>query len=507
MAAKAIMVQGTSSGAGKSVMVTALCRIFTRMGWRTSPFKAQNMALNSFVTANGGEIGRSTAVQAMAAEQEPVEAMNPILLKPKGDTLSQLIVMGKPVADVSATDYFEARASLMRKKMNAVRKAWRQISSTCDVVVIEGAGSPAEINLRKQDVVNMRMAKLADAPVILVTDIDRGGAFASLVGTYALLRPSERKRFGAFLLNKFRGDASLLASAMEEVTRRTGVPFIGVVPFIRNINIQEEDAVPERVQGSHNPDVRIGVVYMPHISNFTDFDPLAWEPGVQLIYVSRPHEISGLDAVIVPGTKNTVDDALYLHQSGIAEAVVDAARKGVPVVGTCGGYQILGHALEDETLSEGGCEKASGLGLLPIVTSFRKAKVLRRATLSPAGAGPFLVGTDLKIQGYEIHHGHSGRLKGARPAFLYPDGEPEGCVNESGLIFGTYLHDLFDNDRFRRHFVNVLRKLKGLPELTRPIIDAGNMRKSAFDALADKVLENIDEKLLRQLIGMEAAAS
>lgn len=500
------MVQGTSSSAGKSVMVTALCRIFTRMGRRTGPFKAQNMALNSFVTASGGEIGRATAVQAMAAGIEPVEAMNPILLKPKGDTTSQLIVMGKPVADVSAGDYFEARASLMRKKLNAVRRAWKQISSSLDVVVIEGAGSPAEINLRRQDVVNMRMAKIADAPVILVSDIDRGGAFASLVGTYTLLKPSERKRLGAFLLNKFRGDASLLDSAMEEVSRRTGTPFLGVVPFIRNINIQEEDAVPERIQGSPNPEIRIGVVYMPHISNFTDFDPLAWEPGVQLIYVSQPHEISGLDAVIVPGTKNTVDDTLHLHQSGMAEAIVSAARNGVPVVGTCGGFQIIGTRLEDETLSEGGQKSVPGLDLIPVVTTFEKKKVLRQDTLSPAGAEPFLAGTDLKVKGYEIHHGRTRRLKGAGPAFFYPDGKPEGCVNENGLVFGTYLHGLFDNDGFRRHFVNTLRKLGKLPELDRPTVNAEAVRNRAFDSLADKVLENIDEKLLLQLVGLESAA-
>ncbi len=501
------MVQGTSSGAGKSVMVAALCRIFTRMGLRTSPFKAQNMALNSYVTASGGEIGRSTAVQAMAAEAEPVEAMNPILLKPKGDTLSQLIVMGKPVSDVSATDYFEARASLMRKKMNAVRKAWKQIGSSFDLVVIEGAGSPAEINLRRQDVVNMRMAKLAEAPVILVTDIDRGGAFASLVGTYTLLKPSERKRLGAFLLNKFRGDPSLLNSAMDETTRRTKAPFLGVVPYIRNINIQEEDAVPERIQGSANPDIRIGIVYMPHISNFTDFDPLAWEPGVQLIYVSQPHEISGLDAVIVPGTKNTMDDTARLHETGMADVIVTAAGKGAPVVGACGGYQIIGRTLEDENLSEGGRKSVPGLDLIPVVTTFGKTKVLRQDTLTPAGAEPFLSATDLKLAGYEIHHGRTKRLKGARPAFLYSDGEPEGCVNENGLIFGTYLHGLFDNDGFRRHLVNAIRKLKNLPELDEPIIRADDIRRNAFDSLADKVLESIDEALLRKLARLEAAAS
>jgi len=499
------MVQGTGSGVGKSLIVTALCRIFARRGYRVSPFKAQNMALNSFVTSDGGEIGRSTAVQAMAAGIEPVTAMNPILLKPKADVTSQLIVMGKPVGDFSAVQYFEGQRNILRRKMSVVRKGWKEISSRFDVVVIEGAGSPAEINLRRQDVVNMRTAKMAAAEVILVADIDKGGAFAALAGTYSLLTPSDRKQIGAFLLNKFRGDPVLLGNATEEITKRTGVPFLGVIPYIRGLNIQEEDAIPAKIQGSANADLKIGVIYLPHISNFTDLDPLGWEPGTQLIYISDPREIDDVDAIVLPGTKNTTGDLKYLWDSRIAEAIIKAVRRGVPIVGICGGYQMLGKSIEDEEGLESAERSVRGLDLLPVITNFRKKKVLRQAIFSPAGAPPFLKNCGLKLKGYEIHHGLTRRLRDARPAFcaVSSDGAPEGCVSESGTIFGSYLHDLFENDRFRREFINCLRKKKHLKPISGKIIHARQKREKDFDELADIVLQSIDTKLLDRLVGLD----
>ncbi len=502
------MVQGTASGVGKSVIVAALCRIFARRGYRVSPFKAQNMSLNSFVTKTGGEIGRSTAVQAMAAGIEPITAMNPILLKPKGDTTSQLILMGKPIRDVTASEYFEAHRNLTRRKMSAVRKAWNEISSRFDIVIIEGAGSPAEINLRRQDVVNMRTAKMALAPVILVADIDCGGAFASLVGTFVLLTPSERKCLGAFLFNKFRGDPTLLGDGMEKITARTNVPFLGIIPYKQGLGIQEEDAVPKKVQGSLDPahgGVKIGVVYLKHISNFTDLDPLAWEPGVQLTYVTDPIEITGLDAIILPGTKNTSEDLMLLHRSGLADAITSAAKRGAPVVGICGGYQMIGEAIEDEDQTESDEQFLPGLGLLPVKTYFRKSKVLRQAVFSPAGGSPFLSNRDIELEGYEIHHGRTGRLRGARPAFT-TDGKPEGCVSADGMIFGCYLHDLFENDLFRRNFINSLRQLKNLDPIKSPPVNAKARREQDFDKLADMVLENIDIDLLDRLARLENVA-
>ena len=505
---RAVMVQGTGSGVGKSVIVAAFCRIFARRGYRVSPFKAQNMALNSYVTRTGGEIGRSTAVQAMAAGVTPITAMNPILLKPKADTTSQLIVMGKPVGDFSAAQYFKGQPDILRRKMNVVRRGWKEISSSFDIVVIEGAGSPAEINLRRQDVVNMRTAKMANARVILVADIDKGGAFASLAGTYSLLTPSERKQIGAFLLNKFRGDPALLGGAAEEITKRTGVPFLGVIPYIHGLGIQEEDAVPAKVQGCANPVVKIGVIYLPHISNFTDLDPLAWEPGVQLIYISEPCEIGGVDAIILPGTKNTTGDLKHLQVSQIAQAIIKVAQKGLPVVGICGGYQMLGKTIEDEEGLESSERSVPGLDLLPVKTYFHKKKMLRQATFSPAGTPPFLSDRKLKLEGYEIHHGRTRRLRGARPAFsaISDGGAPEGCVNTPGTIFGSYLHDLFENDRFRRNFINSLRKIKGLKPISDPLVNASSKREGDFDLLADTVLKNIDMKLLDQLVGLETAS-
>jgi len=296
-----------------------------------------------------------------------------------------------------------------------------------------------------------------------------------------------------------------LGNAMETITGRTGVPCLGVIPYKHGLGIQEEDAVPARIQGAPNPDIRIGVIYLKHIANFTDLDPLAAEPGVQLIYITDPVEIAGVDAIILPGTKNTSEDLLLLHESGIAEAIKAAADRDVPVVGICGGYQMLGKYIEDEECTESEEKHISGLGLLPVKTYFRKSKVLRQAVFSPAGVAPFLTDADLELPGYEIHHGRTKRMQGARPAFT-ADGKASGCVSDDGLIFGCYLHDLFENDSFRRNFVNALRGIKKLAPIKEPLISAVARREQAFDELADLVQENIDMSLLDRLVGLEGAA-
>lgn len=486
-------------------MVAAFCRVFARMNIKVSPFKAQNMALNSYVTNSGEEIGRSTAVQAMAAGLEPSVEMNPILMKPKNDTVSQLIVHGKPLWDVSARDYFDSGKKVSFIKRRAVREAWNNISAKYQLIVIEGAGSPAEINLRRQDIVNMATARLADAKVILVADIDKGGAFASLYGTFALLTPSERKRIGAFLLNKFRGDPSLLEPAMKKLSLKTGIPFMGVIPFIPDINIQEEDALPSTVAGSSSPEIRIGVVYPPHISNFTDLDSLSWEPGVQVCYIRYPHQMSELDALIIPGTKNTIGDLQRIRECGIADEILRLRQSGLPIIGLCGGYQMLGEYLADERCMEDDSGSTPGLGLLPVRTEFLQGKTLKKSWLTPCGKEPLLADGHIALFGYEIHSGKTTLQTGAEHAFKADgadDSTGEGCVSEDGLVFGTYLHGIFDHDEFRRNFINALRLRKGLDPTGGPLISAREVREFAFDKVADVVSANIDIDLLRRLAGL-----
>ena len=449
---RALMVQGTSSGAGKSLLVTALCRIFSNLGYDVVPFKSQNMSLNSAPSIEGGEISRAQYLQAIACRKKPSVRFNPILLKPEGRMRSQIVFMGKPIGSVSAKDYMLSRKEeLFRKAMEVLD----ELKEKHDLVLIEGAGSPVEINLKDYDMVNMRVAKHANARVILVTDIDRGGSFASIVGTMELLSEEERNLILGFVFNKFRGDASLLKPGFDYLEERYGKPTLGVIPYVEH-RLPEEDSLAEfpKVKG----DLHIQIIRLPHISNFTDFEPLHWANGVD--YVTRAEEIRG-DLVIIPGSKNTVEDLLWMRNNGIEDAVIQAHREGSFVVGICGGFQMLGKEIIDTVESKRG--KVKGIGLLPAKTVFRREKrtnhLKARVLWEPAKG--------MNVEGYEIR---MGRSVSERPFSVITSVngektfEPEGAIGERA--FGTYLHGIFHNFAFTERFLNFLRAEKGLEQVS-----------------------------------------
>ena len=489
--ARTLMVQGTSSSAGKSMLVTALCRIFREDGFRVAPFKAQNMALNSFATKEGGEIGRAQAVQAEAAGVEPSVDMNPVLLKPEGEGFSQLVVQGRAVGRVSARDYPRHTPWLLE----VVRESLERLLSSYDIVIIEGAGSPAEINLREREIANMRIAKLARSPVILVGDIDRGGVFASLVGTLELLDEEERGYIKGFVINKFRGDLELLRPGLEMLERRTGRPVLGVIPYFRGIRIAQEDSVwlDERGDEGSGGDLDIAVVRLPHISNYDDFDPLE-EEGCRVRYVERPDEIGSPHLIILPGTKNTSGDLRWLWRTGFAEEISERARRGVPVIGICGGYQMLGRSVHDT----GGLESHAGgslfgLGLLDETTSFSPSKSVTQVKARVIADEGMLEGAKgLEITGYEIHMGRStGRCPRAFHIFETPWGREdrlEGALGDRGLVLGTYIHGLFHNRELRCRILSFLRRRYGLPERK----DVAWRRERYYDRLAEIVRSCLD---------------
>ncbi|MFH1169384.1 MAG: cobyric acid synthase [Chloroflexota bacterium] len=486
------MVQGTSSSVGKSIMVAALCRIFRQDGRRVAPFKAQNMALNSFVTARGGEIGRAQAVQAAAAGVAPTVDMNPVLLKPEADSRCQLIVHGKVEATISAGDYYRHTAELLKK----VAESLERLRSEYEIVVIEGAGSPAEINLRDSEIANMRIARLAAAPVLLVGDIDRGGVFASLVGTLELLPEAERGYIRGFIINKFRGDRGLLQPAIDFLEKRTSIPVLGVVPYLRDIGIAQEDSVylDERHDDRPLADLDIAVIRLPHISNYDDFDPLEAD-GCRVRYVSRPDEMGRPHLIILPGTKSTMSDLEHLRRSGLAEAVLQQAAAGTPVTGICGGFQMLGRSILDPQRVESEAEGALGLGLLGVVTSFvpHKSTSQVRARVS-AGRGLLAGMEGQEVVGYEIHMGQTGGKEdaGALQVIETPQGAADyrdGALNGPGTVMGTYLHGLFHNVGFRQLFLANLRRHWGLPEKGQGATAAG---ESPYDRLADAVRRSVD---------------
>jgi adenosylcobyric acid synthase len=502
------MLQGTGSHVGKSILAAALCRIFYRCGYRVAPFKAQNMALNSYVTARGEEMARAQVVQSWAAGIEPEVDMNPVLLKPTGDSRSQVVVRGRPIGNVGACDYHR---DFNLRLLDEVERALRRLSQRYEIIVMEGAGSPAEVNLKEQEIANMRVAKLVGAPVLLVADIDRGGALAAIVGTLELLDPDERDLVAGLIINKFRGDLELLRPALEFLERRTGKPVLGVIPYLADLGLPEEDSVAleeyrDTIPGGR--ELSVAVVQLPRISNFTDFDALARQPGVRLAYVIGPQYLGEPDLVILPGSKNTIADLEYLRQTGMAEQIVTLARRGVPVVGICGGYQMLGREVRDPEGVEGAAERAEGLGLLDVVTVIRPEKATYRSRGVVCGPGPLLGGCrGMRITGYEIHMGETRRLKTASPALVITQrGEqevfrPDGAVSPYGLVFGTYLHGLFDNDAFRHHLLEALRRRKGLPS------DAGDYcyqveLERSFDRLAAEVAAHLDLARLSAIMNL-----
>jgi adenosylcobyric acid synthase len=499
------MIQGTGSGVGKSIIVTALCRIFMQDGYRVAPFKSQNMALNSGVTIDGLEMGRAQITQAEAAGIKPTVDMNPILLKPTTDTGAQIIVCGKPIGNMQAVEYHKYKPQLTE----VIKKCFLHLQREYEIIVIEGAGSPAEINLKDNDIVNMYMAKVANAPVILVADIDRGGAFAWIAGTLELLPEDERNQVKGIIINKFRGDKALLQSGLRFIEERYGVPILGVIPYFHDICIEEEDSLGLEVgQPSWlsnkccriEEGVEVVVIQLPHISNFTDFDMLSREIDVSLRYIKPGEPLGNPDLIILPGTKNTIADMNYLQTTGRANEILSIARGvgSTVLLGICGGFQMLGTSIIDINHTESAIEKTNGLGLLDITTTFSAQKL---TTQIKAQVCHELLEAGLSITGYEIHMGRTTYGEGIAPLFniISPENRYDGAIDNNGLIMGTYIHGLFDNHEFRRVFINYLRKKKGLP--SRMTINQIS-KEAEYNNLAALIRENVDLTNLTSLIGL-----
>ena len=486
--AKCIMVQGTMSGAGKSLLCAALCRIFAQDGYRVAPFKSQNMALNSFVTRNGAEMGRAQVVQAQAAGVEPDVRMNPILLKPSSDVGSQVIVNGKARGQMSAADYFRMKRSLIPD----ILEAYNSLAAENDIIVIEGAGSPAEINLKADDIVNMGLAKLVDAPVLLAGDIDRGGVFAQLYGTVELLEADERARIRGLIINKFRGDVEILRPGLAMLEEKTHLPVLGVVPYLR-VEIEDEDSLSDRLdtKAAVKP-LDIAILRLPHVSNFTDFIPLEQHPLLGVRYVQRTRQLGAPDLVILPGTKNTMGDLLWLRQNGLEAEIKKLAAQGTPLLGICGGYQMLGRSLSDpDGVEEGGM--LAGMGLLPCDTVFLRRKIRRRTRAKVVA--PMLAGGNLA--GYEIHMGET-TVHGA-PFCRLDGGKPEGAVQ--GNVFGTYLHGLFDTGELTERLAQWLLSRKGLAGETGGLQSHRAHQEEQLNQLACIVRQHIDLPAIYEAMG------
>ena len=482
-----IMIQGTMSNAGKSLLAAGLCRVLKQDGYRVAPFKSQNMALNSFITRDGGEMGRAQVVQAEAAGIEPDTRMNPILLKPTTDVGSQVIVNGQVRGNMQAMEYFRRK----RDYIPAVLEAYNSLASEYDVIVIEGAGSPAEINLKQDDIVNMGLAKLVDAPVLLVGDIDRGGVFAQLYGTVALLEEDERRRIKGVVVNKFRGDRAILEPGLKTLEELCGIPVAGVIPYT-HVDIDDEDSLSARLdQSSHQKPVDIAVIRLPRISNFTDFSPLEEHPSLGIRYVRDPHQLGNPDLIILPGTKSTMADLKWLRETGLAVLIQRKSQAGTPVLGVCGGYQMLGQRISDPQ----GVEFAGtmdGLGLLPVTTVFTSDKTRTRVTAT-AQPQPF---SGAALDCYEIHMGltHGD----AAPFAVLSDGTSEGAAQ--GLVFGTYLHGLFDSGTLTEKLALWLLQRKGLDPSEQTVESRASYRQRQYDILADTVRRNLDlDRLYRAM--------
>ncbi len=495
MKLKPLMIQGTGSHVGKSFLVMALCRIFLRRGIEVVPFKAQNMA-NNAAAVTGGEIGRAQALQAAAARIDPDVRMNPLLLKPSGNKICQAVLMGKPVGSFTVKQ-------LDRKKpawFKTIQKAYHSLAAENDATVIEGAGSPAEINLREADYANMRVAQMADAQVILVGDIDRGGVFAALHGTQDLLLPVERKRIVGLCINKFRGDASLLDSGIRFLRQKTGKPVMGVIPYDTNLRLPEEDSLglnwrSSRRSRRNKHSLEIGLVHTPHIANFTDFDPFQVEPDVVIRDVHSPRDLEGLAAVILPGSKNVFGDMRFLNRSGLANAIRTPAD--FSIVGICGGLQLLGRTIIDSIgVEDRRPARMDGLGLLPVHTRFFRKKIVRPVVRRHRPSRSIILG-------YEIHHGiiypDPDDRRVARPLFHSENGSTEGCISPDGRILGTLTHGVFDSDKFRAAFLNRLRKHSGLPE--RPAAEY-DLEKN-IDRAADLVSSHLDVNAILRLLKID----
>ena len=487
--AKTIMIQGTASNAGKSLLAAGLCRVFRQDGWKVAPFKSQNMALNSFITADGFEMGRAQVVQAYCAGVAPDVRMNPILLKPTNDTGSQVIVNGVPRGTMGAVEYFRYKKALIPDMM----EAFHSLAGEYDVIVIEGAGSPAEINLKQDDFVNMGMARLANAPVLLAGDIDRGGVFASLYGTVKLLEPEEQDRIKGLIINKFRGDVEILRPGLTTLEQLTGKPVLGVVPML-DVDIDDEDSLSSKLTGGERVGrLDIAVIRLPRLSNFTDFNPLERMEGVTVRYVRSPGELGRPDLILLPGTKSTMDDLKWMRQNGLEALVLKHAARGGAVVGICGGYQMLGRVLSDPDGVESGGTMA-GMGLLPTETIFLGEKTRTRVDGAfRGGAGLFTALNGVPFHGYEIHMGETAYLEDAVPlsrlTCLDREEKLDGAAR--GNVWGSYVHGIFDSGAFAQALVNALLSAKGLtPDAA--AVDWETYQEEQYDKLAAGVRASLD---------------
>lgn len=483
--AKSIMIQGTMSNAGKSLIAAGLCRIFAQDGYRVAPFKSQNMALNSYITKDGLEMGRAQVVQAEAAGIEPDARMNPILLKPTTDVGSQVIVCGRPVGNMTAAEYYKKKKDFV----SDIMRAYDSLASENDIIVIEGAGSPAEINLKQEDIVNMGMARLADAPVLLVGDIDRGGVFAQLYGTVSLLEEDEKARIKGLIINKFRGDRAILEPGLKTLEQLCGVPVAGVVPYI-HVDIEDEDSLSGRLaENKVRKLIDIAVIRLPRISNFTDFDVFERYENVSVRYVTSVSQLGAPDMIVLPGTKSTIADLLWLRQSGLENAVLKAAAAGTPVFGICGGYQMLGSRISDPDYTESSVSEVRGLGLLDMETVFygEKTQTRSRGTIGTV-SGIFAGLSGKAYDGYEIHMGRGD--------------EKTPILKENGNVYGTYVHGFFDTEEICDAVLKALCSEKGVDFEKLSKFDFSEYKQKQYDALADGLRESLDMDFVYKITGL-----
>ncbi|MDZ7663664.1 MAG: cobyric acid synthase [Thiohalophilus sp.] len=484
---RALMIQGTTSDAGKSIMVTGLCRLFANRGQRVAPFKPQNMALNSAVSTDGGEIGRAQAVQAQAARLAPHTDMNPVLIKPASDTGAQIIIQGRALGNMDAVEYHQYKQTAK----TAVLDSWQRLANQYELLFVEGAGSPAEINLREHDIANMGFAEAVDCPVVLVADIDRGGVFAQLVGTVQLLAPSERKRIKGFIINRFRGDVSLLQPGLDWLERETGIPVLGVIPYLMNLQIDAEDSLNLEQQCDTDRPFEVIVPLLPRISNHTDFNPLRVDPRINFHYISPHDPIPPADLILLPGSKNVRADRQWLTEHGWDAAIARHLRYGGKLIGICGGFQMLGEQLHDPQGVEGPPGSTTGLGYLPMETTLEPVKQLHNVQGRLTIAG-------VPVSGYEIHMGHTQGPACASPAVILDD-RHDGAISSDNNVMGTYLHGLFDEPRA----CQALLEWAGLARQSEPQPDYQQLQEAAIDRLATTLEQHLDIAKLKNIIGLE----
>lgn len=504
--AKSIMIQGTASSVGKSIITAGLCRVFKNDGYNVAPFKSQNMALNSYITKNGDEMGRAQVVQAEAAGIPPNVLMNPILLKPTSDRKSQVIINGKVYKNMDAKDYQEFKSNLIE----IVSTAYKELSKKHDIIVLEGAGSPAEINLKNNDIVNMGMAKISDSPVILVADIDRGGVFASIFGTVMLLEDYERARIKGIIINKFRGDIEILKPGILQIESLTNIPVLGVMPYFK-LKIEDEDSLSEKFMfndSCNQFDIDIVVIKLPYISNFTDFNALENINGVRIRYCESSGEVGEPDLIIIPGSKSTINDLVFLRNSGLEKQILRLSREGVPIFGVCAGMQMLGNSIKDPFATESEIQEINGMGLLDIDTVFEKTKTTKQVCAKVKYSGNLMVNktiqTSLKkeVEGYEIHMGSTEYNCGVVEFINRNDGETIGVHNVLGSVYGTYLHGIFDNNEFTDVLITNLKHKKGKTTKNSEF-DFKQFKETQYQELDRLMRENINIDEVYNIVGMK----